>query len=114
MYRTSTIGTGGSAITGVAADTSDPALPAGITARDAPTGGATTSGGVLAAEVLGTDETSDGEYAGENRAGNTQYLFRSGTGRRPFVIRENQGFKVVTGPLSGVGNVVVIVEGTVE
>lgn len=119
VYRTSAVGTGGTIITSDKYDSSDAAVPAQITARTAPTGGATITGGVLVADTLGTDETTDSEYRGpfrmaEGGAFNTQYFWDSKTTRRPITIREGNGITVQSGPLSGVGNVTIIIEGTLE
>lgn len=119
ISRTSTVGTGGTTITADKYDTSDSDVPAQITARDAPTGGATTNGGVLIADTIGTDETAYGEYRGnfrtaEGMGGNVQYMWDSSTTRRTITLREGEGMTIQTGPLSGVGNVLILVEGTLE
>lgn len=99
-------------------DTSNSAVPAEITARDRPTGGATISGGALLSPIIGTDETSDETYYGyfkrSGNALNTPYVYDGATTQKPITIREGEGITIQTGPLSGVDNVVVIVEGTLE
>jgi hypothetical protein len=117
--RTTTVGTGGTVITADRYDTTDLAMPGQITAREAPTGGIAPSGGILIADTLGTDETSFGEYRGnfrttEGMGYNTQYTWDSQTTRRPITLREGEGMVIRVGALSGVGNIVIIVEGTLE
>ena len=117
--RTTTVGTGGNTITADRYDTTDLAMPAQITAREAPTGGALSNGAILLADTLGTDETSYGEYRGNFRTSdgmgyNTQYTWDSQTTRRPITLREGEGLLIQVGALSGVGNVVIIVEGTLQ
>jgi hypothetical protein len=119
MNRTTSVGTGGTTITSDKYDSADSDVPSQITARDAPTGGAASTGGILIADTLGTDETADNEYRGlfrssEGQGGNVQYLYDAGTTRRQITIREGEGFVIGSGPLSGVGNVLTIVEGTLE
>lgn len=118
VYRTSAVGTGGTTITADKYDTTNAAVPAGITARNGPTAGATVSGGVLLAPVIGLDETSQGHYYGYFQRGgnalNTPYIYDGSTTQRPITIREGNGIVVQTGPLSGVGNAVIIIEGTLQ
>ncbi|MBI2476298.1 MAG: hypothetical protein HYV67_03580 [Candidatus Taylorbacteria bacterium] len=118
VYRTSAVGTGGTTITADKYDSSDAAVPAQITARDGPTGGATLSGGALLAPLLGTEELGDGTYYGHfRRAGvalNTPYVFNGSTTERQLTIREGEGITIQNGPLAATGNVVIIVEGTLE
>ncbi len=96
----------------------DAAVPAQITARDGPTGGATVTGGALLSPMLGTEETGDGLYYGHfQRAGNalnTPYVFDGTTTQRPLTVREGAGITIMNGPLAATGNVVIIVEGTLE
>lgn len=121
-YRTSAVGTGGTTITADKYDTQDANMPAQITARDAPTGGATLSGGALLTDTIGTDETSFAEYRGGVMRGeggmsaSSQYVWDLEATRRPITLREGQGLTVQIGPLGAPasGNVVIIVEGTLE
>jgi hypothetical protein len=117
VYRTSSIGTGGSTITADFYDTSNDDVSTKITARDAPTGGAALDGGVILGTVVGTDETADSEYGGfgiTTRGSNAQYVWDSSTTKRDLVVRPGEGMVVRTGPQSGISSVVVIVEGFLE
>lgn len=109
MFRTTAIGTGGTAATadGTASnaatisklDTSYAALPAGVTARLAPTGGAT-SGAWLGTRWVFTEETS----APAGIAGSVGAEFVP-TSTPPIYVRENSGLKMVQGSVASVGNV---------
>ena len=57
LQRTSAVGTGGTALTAWLADTSMDAVPAAITARSKPTGGAT-AGTALSAYSISSEETN--------------------------------------------------------
>ncbi len=118
-FRTSNVGTGGITITPGQSDSADAAVPAQVTAREAPTGGAASDGGALLIDTTGTDELATSEFRAGWRlkggaAHNTQWVFDGSTTRRALVVRENEGFKLVTGPLSGAGNVVIVIEFTLE
>lgn len=109
LFRTTAIGTGGTAATAdgtvsTAAtisrlDTSYAALPAGLTARLAPTGGAT-SGAWLATRWVFTEETN----ASAGIAGVIGAEFIRNNGAELYV-RENSGLKFVQGTVASVGNV---------
>ena len=105
LTRTSAIGTAGTAATAdnatLTAPTiskhrpADAALPAGVTARLAPTGGAT-AGAVLAERHIFSEETSAASY--------DPVEFVSDTINQPIWVPENTGIRVVQGAIASVGN----------
>lgn len=109
LFRTSAVGTGGTAATAdgtvdTAAtiskfDTANAALPAQITARLGPTGGAT-SGAWLGSRWVFTEETN----AASAIAGTAGAVFIRNEGAS-LVIRENEGVKLVQGTVASVGQV---------
>lgn len=115
-YRTNAVGTGGTTITADQYDTTDAAVPAQITARDSPTGGATITGGALTVDTLGTDETAVAEFRDIESGNNAQYLYDSSSTKRPITLRVGEGMTIQVGPLGAPtsGNVTIIVEGTLE
>lgn len=112
VIRTSAVGTGGTAATPVAHDTTNVALPAGVTARTKPTAGATTSA-TLALVNGSSEETSP--YAG--MASQLNHV-PCGSAFLPmqhgYVIREGQGLKIDQTTNSAVGNVNVMLVFSVE
>lgn len=101
--RTSAIGTGGAAATPVKLDTLLPNIPANITVRSAPTGGATAAGAVGFASLF-TEETNAGTYLSS-----LVNLLPA-----PVVLRANEGLSVVQGAVASVGNVAFIIVFSVE
>ena len=109
LFRSTSVGTGGTAATAdgvvdTAAtiskfDTTNAALPAQITARLAPTGGATT-GAWLGTRWVFTEETN----AASAIAGTAGAVFIRNEGAS-LVIRENEGIKMIQGTVASVGNV---------
>lgn len=112
LIRTSAVGTGGTALTPAAFDTTNTALPAQVTARTKPTGGATTATTLLF--VNGSSEETN-PYA--SMASTLNHIPIGGmfspqeTG---FVLREGFGIKVDQTTNSAVGNVNVVVVFTRE
>lgn len=100
----SSIGTGGSARTPVAYDQSNTSLPAGVTFRSKPTGGASI-GGVLRYINSSSEETLP--YG--SLASMLNHLYRDQPFTQPVVIRENQGIKVDQTTSSSVGSTNVVV-----
>lgn len=111
LTRTSAIGTGGTAATTDASsltaaslskmNPANAALPAGVTARLAPTGGAT-AGAVIAAESLFTEETNSATYLSTL----CDFIRRiAGPAAPPLVVPENSGIRIVQGSVASVGNV---------
>ena len=112
LTRTTAVGTGGTAattegtsLTAATISKFDPAsasLSANITARLAPTGGAT-AGAVIGYGALFTEETNAG--AAVASALGVSYLLDSG---KDIPIPENSGIRVVQGAVASVGNVVFV------
>lgn len=107
-YRTSSVGTGGSVITEGKFDTSDGSLPAQITARSRPTGGAATKGNVVFGTAIYTEEASN--------AATQAYLYQNYgyNNAKRFTLRAGEGFKVVTGPLLVPGLITLVTTITLE
>lgn len=103
IIRTSAVGTGGSTATPAAFDASDTSLPAGVTARTKPTGGATTS-----ATLITVNGSSEETLPYANMASILNHV-PQGPRLRPLVLRENQGLKIDQTTSSSVGNVNVVV-----
>jgi hypothetical protein len=103
--RTSAVGTGGTALTANIMSTPDGALPAQITARHAPTGGATKSGGSLFQAATWSEET----LAPAQLLPIVNWL-PEGNENKEFQLQENQGFRVIntTGTVGTFGLFVVI------
>ena len=108
VHRTSTVGTGGTAITGMPSDTTNAALPSQITARSSPTGGAT-SAGLLFYIATNPEETlaAASVHAGIN-------WMPEGDSITPIVLNEGQGISVnqITSSTVGVWTALLVV--TVE
>lgn len=107
LTRTTAVGTGGTAATTESTSLTAPALnkldtsyanlSANITARSAPTGGAT-AGAVLGQRFVFTEETS--APAGIAGIQGAQFIC---TPARPIYVRENQGVRFVQGAVASVG-----------
>ncbi len=95
--RTSAIGTGGSALTADKYDT-DYSLSASITARKAPSGGATTTGGILFPTVLGTDEVTSTSVAQTG----SDIIMPVGLHVPPITLHAGEGFKISQGSSVGI------------
>lgn len=108
LTRTTAVGTGGTAntIDGTALnaitisemDTANPALSASVTARSAPTGGAT-AGALIGQRWVFTEETS----APSGIAGTLGAEFVRNEGA-DLIVRENSGLRFVQGTVASVGN----------
>lgn len=108
LTRTTAVGTGGTAatadstslttITLTKMDTANAALSASITARSAPTGGAT-AGALLGQRWVFTEETS----APSGIAGTLGAEFIRNEGA-DLIVRENSGLRFVQGSVASVGN----------
>jgi hypothetical protein len=100
IIRTTAVGTGGTSITPRALDTDNAALPAQVTARTKPTGGATTNH-ILTHTATSTEETSG--YAG--MSGFINHLsFAATPDVQNVVLREGQGLKIDQTTNSSVGS----------
>lgn len=108
LTRTTAVGTGGTTntIDGTALnqlticefDLSNVGLPAQITARLTPTGGAT-AGAIVAERHIFPEETNGATYEAQD------FLFDIGLDTQDFVVRENTGVRVVQGTVASVGNI---------
>ena len=107
LTRTSAIGTGGTAATTESASLTAPGLnkmnpananlPAGVTARAAPTGGAT-AGAVIGEVHVFPEETSASSYE------YIDFLLADAPDIQPLFVPENSGIRVVQGSVASVGN----------
>lgn len=111
LTRTTSVGTGGTAAvndgtTLTAAtisrfDTNDEVVPAQITARLAPTGGAT-GGAYLGSRWIFTEETNAGSALGS--ATGVDIIRNEGA---KLIVRENSGIRVLQGAVASVGNIAI-------
>jgi len=101
LIRTTAVGTGGSALTPVAYDLGNGALPAGLTARSKPTGGAT-AGVRLLTHLGSSEELNAFTQSGVNLVKHPQGI----------IVRPGAGLKVAQETNSNVGttNVVIVFE----
>lgn len=108
LTKTSAVGTGGTAATTDGSsltamtisehDSANAALPAQVTGRLAPAGGAT-AGAVIADRHVMPEETNASTYD------RVEFLLCEGVDVQPLTIRENEGFRIVQGPVASVGNI---------
>ena len=111
LTRTTAVGTGGTAAvndgtTLTAAtisrfDTSDAVVPAQITARSAPAGGAT-AGAYLGSRFVFTEETNAGSSISASQGAD---IIRNEGAK--LIVRENSGVRVVQGTVASVGNIAI-------
>jgi len=111
LTRTTAAGTGGTAATNDSTsltaptitrmDTNDSVVPTQITARSAPTGGAT-AGAYLGSRWIFTEETA----APSGIAGTLGADLIRNDGSK-LIIRENQGLRLVQGTVASVGNIAI-------
>lgn len=99
LQRTTSVGTGGTAVTPGKHDTTTPNLPANVTCRRTPTGGAALGADVLGFASLYTDEQSPGPHSGP--------LINSI--EAPIIVRPNSGLCVVQGAVASVGSLAFLV-----
>ena len=109
LFRTSAVGTGGTAQTAWLPDLSQTALDADITCRSKPTGGATTSGASLKNYTVHSEETNAGTIILASLGGLElvpQSIQGSLTGgiQHGILLRQNQGLKCVQVTNSAAGN----------
>lgn len=109
LFRTSAVGTGGSAQTAWLPDTSQTALDADITCRSKPTGGATTSGSSIKNYTIHSEETNAGTIIIASMGGLElvpQSISGDLTGgvQHGILLRQNQGLKCVQVTNSAAGN----------
>jgi len=108
LARTTAVGTGGTVLTAGVSDLSDPATPATVTARHAPSGGATTGGALFDFYT-----TSEETIAANAIAGMTNQI-PTPSGVQPVTIRENQGLKLTHVTSSTTGSWQVVAALTLE
>lgn len=117
-FTTSAVGTAGTAATADSAtvaptiakkDSTNAALAAGITARAAPTGGATS-----AKWLFPTYHQTEELQVGGALSQFNNVLPNPDRGEQELVLRQNQGLKAVQGAVAGVGNVGFLVSFTQE
>ena len=116
LYRTTDVGSGGSAQTVILPDTTQTALDAAITCRSKPTSGAT-SGALLKSYSVHSEETNAGAQM-------LHMMMMAGVGnlvpraveenRTGIVLRQNQGIKCVQATNAATGNTGWFIEFTVE
>lgn len=102
--RTTDVGTGGAAMTFAKSDSAAPNVPAGITARSEPTGGATLS------DVLGVY----GAMPEEASTSGAYFAALVNLLSSPLVLRTGEGLAVAQGAIASVGNFVLVVAFSVE
>jgi hypothetical protein len=100
IIRTSAVGTGGTAITPRPLDTTNPALPSGVTCRSKPTGGATTN------YILGYPNTSSEETLPYGSLASILNHVKTAIPAQPqpIVLREGEGLKIDQTTNSSVGS----------
>lgn len=109
LTRTTAVGTGGTAATNDSTsltaptiarfDTTDAVVSASITARSAPTGGAT-AGAFLGSRWVFTEETNAGSAISAAQGAD---LIRNEGAK--LIVRENSGIRIVQGAVASVGNI---------
>ena len=99
LQRTTSVGTGGTAVTPGKHDTTTPNLPANVTCRKTPTGGAALGADVFGFASLYADEQSPGPHSGP-----LINLLEA-----PVIIRPNSGLCVVQGAVASVGSLAFLV-----
>lgn len=108
LTKTTAVGTGGTAAVLEGTSLTAPAitkmdsinanLPAGITARAAPAGGAT-GGAVMTERHVFSEETNASTYD------RVEFQLPEGLDVQPTTIRENEGIRIVQGAVASVGNI---------
>jgi hypothetical protein len=109
IIRTSAVGTGGAARTPASYDTGNASLPAQITCRSKPTGGATTAATLL---YPNTSSEETNPYAG--LASQNNHVARPCIEAQWLVLREGEGLKVDQTFSSSIGSTNVVFVFTVE
>jgi hypothetical protein len=106
LFRTSAVGTGGSAVTAWLPDLSQTALDVDITLRTKPTGGATTSGNAIKNYSISSEETNTAtqEWNCLATGGMLNLVPLPLQNYGGIVLRQNQGIKCVQVTNSNAGN----------
>ncbi len=110
--RTSAVGTGGSTITPQSPSSDTTALPAQVTARTKPTGGATTSATLL--YINGSSEETSPYAAMASQLNHIPLSNHRGPALAGLLLKEGQGLKIDQTTNSSVGNVNVLLVVTSE
>lgn len=100
LIKTSAVGTGGTTLTPRSMDSTNAALPAGVTARSKPTGGATTNF-ILSYQNTSSEETNP--YAGMASILN-HLTFSQMLDAQSIILREGEGLKLDQTTNSAVGS----------
>lgn len=100
LIKTSAVGTGGTTLTPRSMDSTNAALPAGVTARSKPTGGATTNF-ILSYQNTSSEETNP--YAGMASILN-HLTFSQMLDVQSIILREGEGLKLDQTTSSAVGS----------
>lgn len=108
LTKTTAVGTGGTAhtengtsLTAIAIsehDSASAALPAQVTARASPAGGAT-AGAVICERHVFSEETNASTYD------RVEFLLPEGLDVQPLICREGEGIRIVQGGIASVGNI---------
>jgi hypothetical protein len=112
VIRTSAVGTGGTTLTTQKYDSANPTVPAQVTARTKPTGGATTSATL---QLINGSSEETTPYA--SMASVLNHVPMGGTlspGEVGWVVREGEGLKIDQTTNSAVGNVNIQIVFTLE
>lgn len=112
VIRTSAVGTGGTTVTPEKFDSANAAVPAQITARTKPTGGATTSATLQL--INGSSEETTPYASMASVLNHVPVGGMLAPGEVAWVVRENEGLKIDQTTNSAVGNVNVQIVFTLE
>ncbi len=112
LIRTSAVGTGGTTLTPNPMDSTNAAIPAQVTARTKPTGGATTS--ITWALVNGSSEETSPYAAMASQLNHIPLSNQLGPGQNCLMLNEGQGIKIDQTTNSAVGNVNIMLVFTLE
>jgi hypothetical protein len=112
LVRTTAVGTGGTTLTPAGFDANNIAIPAQVTVRTKPTGGATA--GTTLALVNGSSEETSPYAAMASQLNHVPMANVHGPNQNGIVIRENTGLRIDQTTNSSIGNVNVMVCFTLE
>lgn len=112
VIRTSAVGTGGTTLTPQPTDSNNIAIPAQVTARTKPTGGATTA--ITWLYINGSSEETSPYAAMASILNHIKLSDQLGPAQNCLMLNENQGLKIDQTTNSAVGNVNVVVVFTLE
>lgn len=112
LARTTAVGTGGSTLTPIKADTNQSAIDADITARSKPTGGAT-EGDILRYYYQHGEESNTGTII-TSALGGIELLPRPVYDNGGLILRQNQGLRAVQITSTALGNAAFLLTFTTE